>query len=111
MRTALRRMGFDPDNLDIEEFVKFSENDPFSLLELGVVGVGAPPISTPILSINGGRDPVSSLDDMQLVVDATTNGEVWILGLDAHCAPNHTKTIYPQMINWLDEKLNEDFGD
>jgi len=107
LRSAMRRLGFDPDNMDIEAFAEFARTDPLSLLKRNVVGPNAKPILTPLLTVNGGQDAVAPLDDMKLVNDVAVNGEMWVLGQAPHCAPSHMETIYPEMMNWLEEKLNE----
>ncbi|MBT4518904.1 MAG: alpha/beta hydrolase [Halieaceae bacterium] len=105
LRSSLRRMGFDPDNLDVDEFDKFYKAQPFSLIDAGVVGTGKKTIHTPMLIINGGRDDVVSLEDMKLVEAAASNGEMWILGTDPHCAPRYKKIAIPQATAWLVDQL------
>jgi len=108
LRSAMRRMGFDPDNFDIEAFEKFRVNDPFSLVQLGVVGTGETTIDIPLLTVNGANDAVVALDDMYMVDAAAAKGELWIIGRAAHCAPQEMGTVYPHMLDWLVEKLNEE---
>ena len=105
LRSSLRRMGFDPDNLDVEEFRKFYQAQPFSLIDGGVVGTGRKTIHVPMLIVNGGRDDVVSQEDMKLVEAAASNSEMWILGTDPHCAPRYKNVALPQATGWLVEQL------
>lgn len=104
LRSAMRRMGFDPDG-DLAPFSKFYEAYPFSLVDAGLVGTGKKTIHTPMLSLNGGRDDVVSLADMKMVEAATSQGEMWILGTDPHCAPRYAQIVQPQAIGWMVEQL------
>jgi len=105
LRSSLRRMGFDPDNYDVEEFARFYRANPFSLIDGGVVGTGKKTIHAPMLIVNGGRDAVVSQDDMKLVEAAASNSEMWVLGTDPHCAPRYKSVALPQATGWLVEQL------
>lgn len=104
LRSAMRRMGFDPDG-DLAAFSRFSASSPFSLVDAGLVGTGEKTIHIPMLSVNGGRDDVVSLADMKMVDAATSQGEMWILGTDPHCAPRYAEIAQPQAIGWMVEQL------
>ncbi len=108
LRSAMRRMGFDPDNFDTEAFEERAEKDPFSLVRRGIVGTGEITIEIPLLTVNGGNDAVVSLEDMHMVNAAAAKGELWIMGRAPHCAGRQMDTIYPHMLDWLVEKLNEE---
>jgi len=107
MRSAMRRLGYDPDNMDIDRFEKMRTETPVSLKELGYVGTGKKTITIPFLTVNGTRDPVVSMDDIRLVEEATTRGETWLLGQSSHCAPNYMTEAGPDIVNWMDEQLND----
>lgn len=107
-RSMFRRMGLDPETYDFEADVAKGESigAKFSLVNRGIVGTGKKTITTPILIVNGGRDKVSTIADMKLVADASTDSEMWTLGLAPHCAPLYMEMAYPDMVKWLVEKLN-----
>lgn len=111
--SAIRRMGFDPElllegKLDPEKLDEFRQiAESFSLVAQGVVGSGAKKISTPMLIVNGTRDPVVSMRDIKLVEDVAINSETWLMGQASHCAPNYMAVAKPDMLNWLIEQLNK----
>ena len=112
--SAMRRMGFDPEKiieggLSDAETAKFAKvANSFSLVTQGVVGAGSATFDTPLLIVNGTRDPVVSMADIKLVEDAANNSETWLMGQASHCAPNYMYAASSDMFNWLDEKLNTD---
>lgn len=108
LRSSLRRMGFDPDDFDVDEFMEFVIADPFSLLDAGVVGTVKETIDVPMLIVNGGRDAVVSMDDMKLVEAEASQSEMWVLGIDPHCAPRYSQIVQPQAVTWLVEQLMAD---
>lgn len=76
----------------------------FDLVRLGMVGEGRR-IEIPILSVNGGRDPFAPPEDMDLVQRSAPKGEVWRLGTSGHCAVEYGAIVWPQVFDWLEEKL------
>ncbi len=98
-RSFIRRIGLDPDAFDYDELVAvFSA---FSLTARGVVGQSEATLTTPILTVNGGRDStLSPIADMQLVQDSAAVGELWTLGLSGHCASDFMPVARPDMVRW-----------
>jgi esterase FrsA len=78
--------------------------DRFDLVALGIVGDGRQ-IDVPILSVNGTRDPLVPVSDMELVRRSAPGGELWLLGLASHCAIEYSAIVSPQVIDWLEERL------
>jgi len=107
MRSAMRRLGYDPDNMDFDHFNATIAKSPVSLKDLGYVGTGEKTINIPFLTVNGTRDPIVSMDDFRLIEEATSQGEIWLLGQGLHCAPKYSSVVGPDIINWLDEQLND----
>jgi esterase FrsA len=112
--SAIRRMGFDPDvlaepgNLSAKAMKEFFDlADSFSLISQGIVGSDKKTIDIPLLIVNGTRDPVVSRQDIELVENAATDSETWLMGQAGHCAPNYMAVAKPDMLNWLVEKLNQ----
>ncbi|MGQ0685819.1 alpha/beta fold hydrolase [Bradyrhizobium sp.] len=77
----------------------------FDLVRLGLVGEGHR-IDIPILSVNGGRDPFAPVEDMELVLRSAPKGELWRLGTSGHCAVEYGAVVWPQVFDWLEEKLS-----
>jgi esterase FrsA len=100
-RSFMRRMGLNPEELDAELGPKARA---FSLIDSGYLENLR--ILPPMLTVNGGRDRVVSLEDMKLVNSRAENGELWVLGLAGHCASEYMPVAYPQMMDWLATKLH-----
>lgn len=62
-------------------------------------------IAVPILSVNGTRDPLVPVEDLEVVHRSTPRGELWLLGLGSHCAVEYTQIVWPQVFDWLEERL------
>ncbi len=99
-RSFMRRMGLNPAELDAELGPRARA---FSLIDSGYVENLS--IHPPMLTVNGGRDRVVSLEDMELVNSRAENGELWVLGLAGHCASEYMPVAYPQMMDWLAGQL------
>ena len=102
-RSFIRRMGLNPDELDTHlapTARAFSLRDSDYLKDASW--------DTPMLTVNGGRDRVVSLEDMELVNSRAKNGELWVLGRAGHCASEYMPVAYPQMMDWLAEQLDAD---
>lgn len=74
------------------------------LVALGVVGPGRR-IDIPILSVNGTRDSLAPVEDLELVRRSAPKGETWLLGTSGHCAIEYTRVVWPQVFDWLEEQL------
>lgn len=89
--------------LDLRDSAPFQEG--FDLVKLGFVGDGRR-IDIPILSVNGTRDPFVPVEDLELVQRSAPNGELWLLGMGSHCAGEYSAIVWPQIVDWLQEKLD-----
>ncbi|WP_291006633.1 alpha/beta fold hydrolase [Hyphomicrobium sp.] len=98
LRAAARARGLVPGQ------EQAGQAERFDLVRLGVVGEGRR-IDIPILSVNGGRDPFAPPEDMDLVQRSAPKGEVWRLGTSGHCAVEYGAVVWPQVFDWLEEKL------
>jgi pimeloyl-ACP methyl ester carboxylesterase len=76
------------------------------LVALGVVGPGTR-IDIPVLSVNGTRDFLAPVEDLELVRRSSPTGEAWLLGTSGHCAVEYTRIVWPQVVEWLAEKLSD----
>jgi hypothetical protein len=56
-------------------------------------------------SVNGGRDPFAPMEDLELVRSPAVRGETWILGSSGHCAIEYSAVVWPQVFDWLAERL------
>jgi esterase FrsA len=74
------------------------------LVALGVVGKGRH-IDIPILSVNGTRDLLAPVEDLELVQRSAPKGEMWLLGTSAHCAVEYSRVVWPQVFDWLEQQL------
>ena len=74
------------------------------LIALGVVGPGKQ-IDIPILSVNGTRDLLAPVEDLELVRRSAPKGETWLLGTSGHCAIEYSRVVWPQVFDWLEEQL------
>ena len=77
--------------------------EKFSLVNLGVIS-SKPTIQTPLLIVNGGRDEVAPISDMELLASAATDAEVWTLGMAPHCAKEYFDRVLPDIAEWLTER-------
>jgi len=74
-----------------------------SLLATGKIGK-ANTITTPLLVVNGTRDPGNPVADMMLTYQSAVEGDLWLLGLGEHCAVEYYPVVMPQVAQWLVEK-------
>ena len=74
------------------------------LVALGILGPGKR-IDIPILSVNGTRDPLAPVEDLELVRRAAPKSEMWLLGTSGHCAVEYSPVVWPQVVDWLEEQL------
>lgn len=102
LRAAARARGLSPGQ------DQASGAERFDLVRLGLIGEGRR-IDVPILSVNGGRDPFAPAEDMELVLRSSPKGEVWRLGTSGHCAVEYGAAVWPQVFDWLEEKLGSAF--
>lgn len=77
-----------------------------SLLATGKVGKGKT-ITTPLLVVNGTRDPGNPVADMMLTYESAKEADLWILGLGEHCAVEYWPVVIPHVADWLIEKINK----
>lgn len=75
-----------------------------SLLATGKVGKGKT-ITTPLLVLNGTRDPGNPVADMMLTYESATEADLWLLGLGEHCAVEYYPVVMPHVAQWLIEKI------
>ncbi len=101
IRAARRASGLDGSNpSDRQRLI-----DRFDLMQQGLLG-GGQRIEMPILSVNGTRDRLAPIEDLELVKRSAAQGELWLLGTSGHCAGEYTRIVWPQVFDWLIEKLN-----
>lgn len=91
------RIGADIEDLDA--FTRAAAR--FSLLNQQVIVPGRKTIKTPLLIVNGGRDRLSTLADMQLLAGAAETQEVWALGMAPHCASEYFDEVVPDIGEWF----------
>lgn len=72
----------------------------FSLVEQGIIGEGQP-IKTPLLVMNGGRDPLSPIRDLEMLADSAETSELWIMGMAGHCARDYFEPAVIDVVDWL----------
>lgn len=96
VRAFAHRIGADPNDSDHVA----SEIRKFSLVEQGIMGSGAQ-IKTPLLVMNGGRDPLSPIPDLQLLADSAVTSELWIMGMAGHCARDYFEPAVTDVSEWL----------
>jgi dienelactone hydrolase len=97
LRAVARASGLGPQDAAV-----FQER--FDLVKLGIVGEGRV-IQVPILSVNGTRDPLVPVEDLEVVHRSSPRGEVWLLGLGSHCAIEYSPLVWPQVFDWLEDRL------
>ncbi len=74
-----------------------------SLVDEGKIGQGKT-ITTPLLVVNGTRDPGNPPEDMMLTWQSAKEGDLWMLGLGEHCAVEYWPVVMPHVVQWLVEK-------
>lgn len=104
IRASLLRSGIDIDDYLVNFDQMSKERASFSLVNQGLLGEGKT-IHTPLLNVNGSRDPIAPVSDTELVDAASTNSETWWLGTSGHCASQYRSVLYPQLVDWVVEKL------
>ena len=75
-----------------------------SLVEEGLIGRGKT-ITTPLLVVNGTRDPGNPPSDMLLTYESAVESDLWMLGLGEHCAVEYWPVVIPDVAEWLIEKF------
>ena len=78
----------------------------FSLLDAGILGRGQT-IETPLLVINGTRDGIVPVSDLNLTHESAVESDLWLLGRGEHCAVEYWPIVIPQLADWLVEKLSD----
>lgn len=94
-----RRVDVDP--ADPAELASVAEG--FSLVNQGLI-TSEQTIHTPLLIVNGGRDGLAPISDMQLLASAASDAEVWTLGMAPHCAKKYFDKVLPDIAEWLIER-------
>jgi pimeloyl-ACP methyl ester carboxylesterase len=61
-------------------------------------------IKTPLLVLNGTRDPWNPVSDMMLTWQSAVEGDLFLLGLGEHCAVEYYPVVMPHVAQWLVEK-------
>jgi len=61
-------------------------------------------ITTPLLVLNGTRDPGNPVEDMMATWQSAKEGDLWLLGLGEHCAVEYYPVVMPHVAQWLVEK-------
>lgn len=74
-----------------------------SLLATGKIGKSKT-ISTPLLVVNGTRDPMNPVEDMMLTYQSAEEADLWLLGLGEHCAVEYYPVVMPHVAQWIVEK-------
>ncbi len=74
----------------------------FSLVKQGILESGKT-IKTPLLVVNGGRDELAPISDMELLASAAVDAEIWTLGMAPHCAKQYFDRVLPDIAEWLIE--------
>jgi dienelactone hydrolase len=75
-----------------------------SLVDEGKIGKGKT-ITTPLLVLNGTRDPGNPVSDMMMTYESAKESDVWLLGLGEHCAAEYYPVVMPHVAQWLIEKI------
>jgi hypothetical protein len=102
VRTISHAMRQNP-NQPIAESVR--QIEPFSL---GKQGLLVPPKrQAPLLSINGDRDPLVTIEDLYVVSLSGIEQEEWVYAGDGHCAPEHFGEHVPRAAAWIKARLTE----
>lgn len=91
------RIGADIEDLDA--FTKAAAR--FSLVNQQVIIPGEKTIKTPLLIVNGGRDRLSTMADMQLLASAAETQEVWAMGMAQHCASEYFGELVHDIGEWF----------
>jgi dienelactone hydrolase len=77
-----------------------------SLVDEGKIGQGKT-ITTPLLVVNGTRDPGNPVSDMMLTHQSAVESDLWLLGLGEHCAAEYYPVVMPHVAQWLVEKMKK----
>ncbi len=96
VETIAHAMGEDPDQPIAEMVAKI---EPFSLERQGLLR--APERQAPLLSINGDRDPLVTINDLYVISASGIAQEEWVYAGDGHCAPNHAAEHVPRAAAWI----------
>ncbi|WP_273014045.1 alpha/beta fold hydrolase [Hyphomonas sp.] len=102
VRAFAHRIGADPSNPDQVA----SSIRQFSLVEQGLIGQGQT-IKTPLLVMNGGRDPLSPIKDLQLLANSAETSELWVMGMAGHCARDYFEPAVTDVAEWLWQYASE----
>jgi esterase FrsA len=60
-------------------------------------------VETPLLVITTNRDPVSPLEDLELLLTTAPNNEVIVLDLEGHCPPRQMRE--PVVARWVEDQI------
>lgn len=77
-----------------------------SLVDEGKIGQGKT-ITTPLLVVNGTRDPGNPVSDLMMTHGSAVESDLWLLGLGEHCAVEYYPVVMPHVAAWLLEKINK----
>jgi dienelactone hydrolase len=77
-----------------------------SLVDEGKIGKGKT-ITTPLLVVNGSRDPGNPVSDMRMTYESAAESDLWVLGLGEHCAVEYYPVVMPHVAQWLVEKIDK----
>jgi esterase FrsA len=78
---------------------------PFSLMKQGLLA--KPERQAPLLSINGDRDPLVTIEDLYVISKSGVEQEEWVYAGDGHCASDGFPEHVPRAAAWIRERLIE----
>jgi esterase FrsA len=102
VRTIAHAMQQNPDQ-PVTEMVR--QIEPFSLRKQGLLV--PPKRQAPLLSINGDKDPLVTIEDLYVVTRSGIEQEEWVYAGDGHCAPEHFAEHVPRAAAWIKARLTE----
>ena len=73
-----------------------------SLLEQGLMDPSRE-IATPLYVITTNRDPVAPLEDLQLLLQSSSDNDVIVLDLEGHCPPRQARE--PMLARWIEDHI------
>jgi esterase FrsA len=82
--------------------------EKIAAMSLDRLGLLAPPEhQAALLSINGDRDPLVTIDDLGIISERGIRQEEWVYPGDGHCASAHAREHVPKAAAWLRARLAE----
>ena len=102
IKTIAHAMGEDLDQSLAEMVAKIA---PFSLERQGLLK--APERQAPLLSINGDRDPLVTIDDLYVISESGIVQEEWVYAGDGHCASGNASEHVPRAAAWIKAQLDQ----